>query len=69
MLTSGKAWHTFVFREGMKMSIGGFSFKRLMGVTSAKRTISKLTGIPTTKQGRKNKLNQLVVNAIKGKVK
>ena len=51
------------------MSIGGFSFKRLMGITSAKRTISKLTGIPTTKQGRKNKLNQLVVNAIKGKVK
>lgn len=32
-----------------------FSWKRALGVTSAKRKIAKATGIPTTKQGRRNK--------------
>ena len=31
------------------------SWKRALGVTKAKRKISKFTGIPTTKSGRKNK--------------
>ncbi|MBR6108963.1 MAG: hypothetical protein IKQ36_04430 [Clostridia bacterium] len=40
---------------GIKMSKGGFSWKRATGVTNAKRKISKATGIPLTKQGRRNK--------------
>ena len=32
-----------------------FSWKRATGVTKAKRKIAKFTGIPTTKQGRRNK--------------
>lgn len=36
-----------------------FSWKRAIGVTSAKRKIAKATGIPTTKQGRRAKLGKL----------
>lgn len=37
----------------------GFSMKRLTGVTDVKKKISKATGIPTTKQGRRNKTRRL----------
>lgn len=36
-----------------------FSWKRALGITSAKRKISNATGIPTTKSGRRNKLGRL----------
>ena len=36
-----------------------FSWKRALGVTSAKRKIAKATGIPTTKAGRQRKLGKL----------
>lgn len=36
-----------------------FSWKRALGVTSAKRKIAKATGIPTTKSGRSAKLGRL----------
>ena len=36
-----------------------FSWKRALGITSAKRKISKATGIPTTKQGRRAKVGRL----------
>jgi hypothetical protein len=41
-----------------KSLIPGFSWKRLLGITSLKRKISRATGIPTSKQGRKNKLRR-----------
>ena len=37
-----------------------FSWKRALGITNAKRKIAKSTGIPTTKQGRRNKLGSLL---------
>ena len=39
-----------------KKNLGGFSTKRLLGVTKAKQTISRTTGIPMTKAGRQRKL-------------
>lgn len=36
-----------------------FSWKRTLGITSAKRKIAKVTGIPTTSRGRKLKLLSL----------
>ena len=36
-----------------------FSWKRAVGVTSAKRKVAKATGIPTTKSGRRSKLGRL----------
>lgn len=36
-----------------------FSWKRALGITSAKRKIAKATGIPTTKQGRRAKVGWL----------
>ena len=46
------------------MKTFGFSWKRAVGITAAKRKIAKATGIPTTKQGRKNKRNALVTKAL-----
>jgi hypothetical protein len=37
-----------------------FSWKRALGITSAKQKIAKATGVPTTKQGRRNKLGKLL---------
>ena len=37
----------------------GFSLKRLTGVSNVKRKVAKATGIPTTKQGRRNKARRI----------
>lgn len=42
------------------MAKGGFSWKRALGVTNAKRKISKKTGIPLTKSGRQRKVGKIV---------
>lgn len=47
-------------RKGLKIPGLSFSWKRALGVTSAKRKIAKATGIPTTKTGRRNKLGKLL---------
>ena len=39
-----------------KSVIPGFSLNRALGITSAKQKIARATGIPTTKQGRKRKM-------------
>lgn len=41
-----------------KSIIPGFSLNRALGITSAKQKISRATGIPTTKQGRKRKMQE-----------
>ena len=45
----------------------GFSFKRAVGISSAKTKIAKATGIPTTKQGRKRKAQNMLWKAVTGK--
>ena len=43
----------------MKLGPGlSFSWKRAIGVTKAKRSIARATGIPTTRGGRRNKLGR-----------
>lgn len=37
-----------------------FSWKRALGITSAKRKISKATGIPTTAAGRQRKVGKML---------
>ena len=37
-----------------------FSWKRALGITSAKRKIAKATGIPITKAGRQRKAGKLL---------
>ena len=37
-----------------------FSWKRALGVTSAKRKWAKFTGVPTTKSGRRSKLGRML---------
>lgn len=49
------------------MSFGGFSWKRALGVSKAKRKISKVTGIPTSKAGRKRKAQSMLWKALFGK--
>jgi hypothetical protein len=37
-----------------------FSWKRAVGISSAKQKIARMTGIPTTKQGRQRKIGSMV---------
>ena len=37
-----------------------FSWKRAIGISSAKRKITKVTGIPTTKSGRQKKIGKIL---------
>ena len=50
-----------LFKTGGFMKLGPgltFSWKRALGVTKAKRSIAKATGIPTTRSGRQAKLGR-----------
>lgn len=51
------------------MAFGGFSWKRALGISSAKRKIARATGIPTTKAGRRRKAQAAVWNGLFGKPK
>ena len=43
----------------MKLGPGlTYSWKRALGITNAKRKISRATGIPLTRSGRRNKLGR-----------
>lgn len=42
------------------MNRGGFSWKRLIGISAAKAKISRSIGIPLTRSGRVQKLGRLV---------
>jgi hypothetical protein len=39
---------------------GGFSWKRVVGITRVKQNISRRTGIPMTKSGRQRKIGKMV---------
>ena len=41
------------------MNRGGFSWKRFLGVTKAKRSVSSTTGVPWTKSGRQRKVGAM----------
>jgi hypothetical protein len=46
---------------GADMKLGPgltFSWKRAVGITAAKRKISRATGVPLTRSGRRNKLGR-----------
>jgi hypothetical protein len=42
------------------MNKGGWSWKRQLGITKAKRTISRKTGIPVTRSGRQRKVGKIL---------
>lgn len=46
-----------------------FSWKRALGITSAKQKLARQTGIPTTKQGIERKLGSIIMNLLFGKKK
>ncbi len=53
-------WPTGTVRI-MKLGPGlTFSWKRALGVTAAKRKISRAPGIPLTRSGRRNKLGKFL---------
>ena len=60
----GKVWSrgAVQFGSGGFMKLGPgltFSWKRALGVTKAKRSIAKATGIPTTRSGRRAKVGRI----------
>ena len=42
------------------MNRGGFSLRRLMGISSAKSKISRAIGIPLTRSGRQRKIGRIL---------
>lgn len=42
------------------MNKGGFSWKRLVGITKVKQKISRKTGVPLTKSGRQRKIGGMI---------
>jgi len=40
----------------------GFSYKRLFGLSRARSRVARLTGIPTTRQGRRRKLDRSIAS-------
>ena len=46
-----------------------FSWKRALGISGAKQSFAKTTGIPTTKSGLERKIGRTVINSILGTTK
>ena len=46
------------------MNKGGFSWKRAMGVSSAKSRVSRSIGIPLTKSGRQRKVGKAAMGCM-----
>lgn len=44
-----------------------FSWKRLLGITGAKQSFARKTGVPTSKTGIERKIGQMIVQLIFGK--
>jgi hypothetical protein len=42
------------------MGLGGFSWKRLVGISAAKARLSRTIGIPLTRSGRQRKLGRMI---------
>lgn len=40
------------------MNLGGFSWKRLVGISAAKSRVSRAIGVPLTRGGRQRKLGK-----------
>ena len=48
------------------MNKGGFSWKRLLGISAARSNFAKKTGIPTTSSGVERKICKMVLDLIFG---
>ncbi|WP_392538708.1 hypothetical protein [Legionella sp. 227] len=47
------------------MNRGGFSWKRLVGISALKAKISRKIGIPLTQSGREKKLGALIIKYLR----
>ncbi|KTD11516.1 hypothetical protein Lgra_0974 [Legionella gratiana] len=47
------------------MNRGGFSWKRLIGISALKAKISRKIGIPLTQSGRQRKLGALIIKFLR----
>lgn len=47
------------------MNLGGFSWKRLVGISALKAKISRKIGIPLTQSGRERKLGALIIKYLR----
>ncbi|MDY0151673.1 MAG: hypothetical protein RBS43_05320 [Candidatus Cloacimonas sp.] len=45
------------------MNKGGFSWKRLLGISAIKTKVGKTIGIPLTKSGRYQKIGRVIVTS------
>ena len=47
------------------MNRGGFSWKRLLGISAIKAKISRKIGIPLTQSGRERKLGAFIIKCLR----
>jgi hypothetical protein len=48
------------------MNRGGFSFRRLIGLSAGKARVSRLIGIPLTRSGRSQKVGRFLIRLLFG---
>ena len=49
---------------GGNVNKGGFSWRRLLGISAFKARVSRKIGIPLTKTGRRQKIGSLVIKVL-----
>ena len=49
-------------KKGFRIPGLTFSWKRALGITALKQRIARKTGIPTTRQGRRRKMERALFN-------
>jgi hypothetical protein len=49
------------------MKLFSFSWRRLLGITSAKQKLARETGIPTSKSGIERKIGALIIKVLTGR--
>jgi hypothetical protein len=62
-----KIEEVFCMAKKKKSIIPGLSMSRALGISKVKQDIARATGIPTTKQGRKRKLEHEVFKILTNK--
>jgi hypothetical protein len=48
------------------MNLGGFSWRRALGLSAAKARLSRRVGVPFTKSGRQRKIGKMVLGLLFG---
>jgi hypothetical protein len=63
-IISFSVFETYLAQRTIRMNLGGFSWKRLLGISAFKSRVSREIGIPLTASGRRRKLGASIFKAV-----